>query len=570
MKASRLGGAALACGAILASGTVHAQLPLPLSPGPYPAPSSYYLAPYGRPASPLQSVPTSSNGPVNYSPASRPGGQGGATSLIGDPPISVLANPAQPAPATTANGPSNSSVETTSPGNTYPQAGNPNQAIGAAGQYPAANQNYATNQYPDSIQYSTTSQNPSSSPYPVTGQATAPGQSTIEASRPIGMGYNGGAAFGGGPGHGLGIGAGSMGAGWQPNIGAGRAAVGAPGATCAPGDACYAPHAPRWYAGVYGLLLNRDLQNHFTFSFDTANEAVQYTDAKDVSIDWGGGFAVSVGRYFNCGCNALELVYWGWFPEDSAIYTFEGQMTGALNGIFNWNSLDYDGSTADTWVDDARVHALFRETEVHNVEANLLRLGNGCGSVSCCYTPWQYSLVAGLRYFRFEDHLIFGSDTTDAVFNGQDSEIFYDIETVNKLYGFQLGGVGTYCVSPRLAFNAGTKFGIFGNHISHRSSIGGVAGLAIINNGPNGGQEWLVQNNKDDLSFLGEMFLGGSYCIGQRWTISGGYRAVAVTGLAMPTDQIYPDLRGINDVRSIESNSSLILHGAYFGAQYYF
>ena len=42
-----------------------------------------------------------------------------------------------------------------------------------------------------------------------------------------------------------------------------------------------------------------------------------------------------------------------------------------------------------------------------------------------------------------------------------------------------------------------------------------------------------------------------------------GYRAVAVTGVALPTNQIYPDLRGINDVRVLDANGDLVLHGAY-------
>ena len=44
--------------------------------------------------------------------------------------------------------------------------------------------------------------------------------------------------------------------------------------------------------------------------------------------------------------------------------------------------------------------------------------------------------------------------------------------------------------------------------------------------------------------------------------------SVAVTGIAHPTDQIYHDLRGIQDVRWIGSNGSLVLHGGYARAEY--
>jgi hypothetical protein len=166
--------------------------------------------------------------------------------------------------------------------------------------------------------------------------------------------------------------------------------------------------------------------------------------------------------------------------------------------------------------------------------------------------------------------VIFGADTTDEFFDGDATEIFYDVETNNHLWGLQLGGVGSYCATPRVSFNAGTKLGLFVNHITHGTFIGGPSGTAVINNGPLTGEEWFVESNKDDISFLGEVFLGGSYCVGSRFSLSAGYRAVAITGVALATDQIYPDLRGINDAYSVESNGSLILHGAYFGGQFCF
>jgi hypothetical protein len=313
-------------------------------------------------------------------------------------------------------------------------------------------------------------------------------------------------------------------------------------------------------------MMSRSGQEHFAFSFDTGNEAIQLTDAKDTEINNEAGFAISVGHMFNCCQNAIELVYWGWYPDDAATYSFGANTIGDLNGIFNWDSLDYNGANAGVWVNNANVHALFRDSEAHNVELNLVQIGNaGQG-----YTPWQYSLLAGVRYFRFHDHLVFASDTTDNDIDGDVTEIYYDVKTVNNLIGFQVGGVGTYCLTPRFSLNGGTKFGVFGNNIEHTSFIGGPAGTAVINNGPNTGVAWVVDNDKETVSFLGEIFVGATYCVGTRWSASAGYRAIAVTGLGLPTDQIYPDLRGINDALSIESNGSLVLHGAYVGAQFCF
>ena len=329
---------------------------------------------------------------------------------------------------------------------------------------------------------------------------------------------------------------------------------------CAP--ACPCP--PGWYVGVYGLLMARDAQEHFTFSFDTASEDIQFTDAKDADSGFSGGFAAVVGHYFNCGCNAFEGVYWGWFPENATTFTFAGNAAGSLNGIFNWDSLDYNGVTMDTLVDNAAVHAVFRENDAQNVEINILSFSSNCGG------PVRFTALGGFRYFRFHDRIIFAADQDDTGFSGEVDEVFYDVDLVNNLLGFQFGGVSSYCVGQRWSFNAGAKVGFFSNHVEHRSHIGGAAGTAVINNGPNAGRAFLVDNSKNDVSFLTEVFGGVGFSITPRWTISAGYRAIAITGLGLPTDQIYPDLRGINDVETIESQGSLILHGAFLGAQFCF
>ena len=576
MKSSRLRGAALAWGAILASGTVYSQAPYFAGPNPHGY-SQPYSQPYSMPAQPYYSLPPTQlpnpaqtfaqpvtapvnlAGQINYAAYSRGNGMTGPTNLVSEVPMSVLAMPATPVlgPPNQGQAAPPAGAENIGPGNPIMGPGGMQSGGQIQAPQPGQSPNYGQ-QYPGQNYYYGYGQSPNGVPY---GSGTGTNGIEYGAAPGYGGGYGAG---GGGMGYGAGVGAGSLGAGYGGYSGMGGYTEGGYGYGGGYDGSCgyAAPRQPRWYAGAYGLWLTRDNYENYAFSYDTTNEAVQLTNARDANANWDGGFAVAVGHYFNCGSNALEFVYWGWYPDDVSVYTYESQVNGQLNGIHNWNSLDYDGQIANVWVDDANVHALWRQTEVHNFELNVLRIGGGgCG-------PWQYSLVGGSRIFIYEDTLTFGSETTDRFFDGDDSEIYYRVNTRNKLYGFQLGGVGSYCATQRLVFNGGTKFGVFVNKISHQSLIGGGGGLAIINNGPNGGQQWLVENSKDDISFLGEVFLGASYCLTPRWSLSGGYRAIAVTGVAQPTDQIYPDLRGINDAYSIESNSSMILHGAYLGAQF--
>jgi len=216
--------------------------------------------------------------------------------------------------------------------------------------------------------------------------------------------------------------------------------------------------------------------------------------------------------------------------------------------------------------DDAQIHSLRRENEFHNVEVNLLQmLGGGYGAGTC--GRLSYNLLAGVRYFKFRDNLLFTADTVDRVYTGAVEEVNYRINLDNSLVGFQVGGEGQYCLSNRFNFDFGCKVGLFGNHVKHLSEIGGAAGYGVINNGPNLGRPFFVDNTKNDVSMLAEVNLGGRYCLNDCWTLFGGYRAVGVAGVAIPTHQIYPDLRGIQDVELVDTNSNLILHGGYFGLE---
>ena len=79
--------------------------------------------------------------------------------------------------------------------------------------------------------------------------------------------------------------------------------------------------------------------------------------------------------------------------------------------------------------------------------------------------------------------------------------------------------------------------------------------------------------SKDDVAFLGELRLGGAYTLrhnsGGRpiWRLYGGYRAVALTGVALPTNQIPADFSDVVGVANIKSNGSMILHGLQAGVE---
>src|SRR5690606_17742625 len=181
---------------------------------------------------------------------------------------------------------------------------------------------------------------------------------------------------------------------------------------------------------------------------------------------------------------------------------------------------------------------------------------------------WEIQTIAGLRIFRFGETLDFAADTVNSSFTGAADEIHYLVDVDNRLYGFQLGGRSEYHLTERFSLTAKVLGGIYANDVDHHSRIGGSAGDAFVNNGPNSGEVFDIRSSKTDIALMGELDLGVLYRLGRNWEIGGGYRAMGISGVALTTNQIYPDLRGVNDVENVDINGDLILHGGYFNLMY--
>ena len=330
-----------------------------------------------------------------------------------------------------------------------------------------------------------------------------------------------------------------------------------------------------WFGTVGGVIMTRDNADDLWLSFDTANISGRVLGSRDAEMDWGGGVEARIGRYFDCGNTGLEALYWGVYPSDEEANAYGADMVGALNTTLNFDSLEYDdglgASAVVDWYDGALRHRVRRDYEFHNIELNLF--GNpDCLTVgNCCGPHVRFGWLAGVRYFNFEENFEFASDETNTIFGDDpDSELLYRIGVENDLVGFQIGGRADYFFHPCLKLYSATKLGLYGNHISHDSFVGGGTGAAVINNPLSAydGQLFDISSDKTDVAFLGELDLGLDYQVTQCWSIASGYRAVAVTGVALPTNQVPQFFDDLSGVENINSNGSLILHGAYVRAEF--
>lgn len=342
------------------------------------------------------------------------------------------------------------------------------------------------------------------------------------------------------------------------------------------------------------------------------------------------GSTFTIGEPCSTGCDpcmscapptvfAWEVAWWGLDHDANSVMVFDDSTmpNRRIYGMKNFVGLEYDrdGVGGGTWayrpVNDyydygmpipdpggppyadgyVRVVAQYARTnfKAQNLELNIIRFPVceiGCGGCNTCYTGCEpvcapkgaFSMYGscGVRYFRVDEDFCYASEFTEwsggvsdnPDYNGfsydNSNELFYNVMVDNDLIGPQLGWTMNYCYSKWNLFMNST-FGIFNNHIEQMQSMwsggGGTVRFA------HSGEDFYVESDKDDISFLGELRLGGSYDLSCHWRAVAAYRAVAITGIATSTDQIPEDFTNPEWVAIIDSDNSVIVHGVQIGAE---
>ncbi len=311
-------------------------------------------------------------------------------------------------------------------------------------------------------------------------------------------------------------------------------------------------------AGVSGLVFRRDLEDDRGLSYNAGGASLFSTDS-----DFGtaGGAELMVGRR-RCNGYGWEARYWELFPERSDI-TFGGTPYTALTGlgeIYHTPSAAY----VNTFYDRATVHRLYRDNDFRNFELNALRNGG-------CFDGGRgtYELVGGFRWFEFDEDLRYATNST---WPGHPVQFNYDTSVANTLIGAQFGGRVERCLRGRWRLSSGLTLGLFNNRIRHYQRMYDEAGGtdAQIFAGPWNGTAYSVRSDKNDVAMLGELNAGVWYLVCQNLRFGVGYRAIGVSGVALAPDQIPYNFTDLREIERINSNGSLILHGATVGMQYSF
>ncbi len=321
-----------------------------------------------------------------------------------------------------------------------------------------------------------------------------------------------------------------------------------------------------WYASAAYITMGRNEANRVWTTYEDGNLPNQIGHSNMAGLKFEHGVEVRLGRRFGCARQwALEGVYWtlGDFNGFASITHPSGVSTPLTVG-----QVEFLGASASLWYDGAEEHRLWRRNEIDNIELNLIRSRFSAME----YSYWTLDWLLGVRYFRFEEGFIFGTLAVGAQW-GQDGgfhEAYMNEQIENHLVGVQFGFQADYWLIDRLRLFMVPKLGIYNNHITQyfHMYLGDGTGATTGSSGVPG--TYPVRSSTNNVSFLGQLDLGLDWQFAPRWSLRGGYRVIAATGIGLADHQIPPYLVDIPEIAAIDTNGDLVVHGAFAGLTFNF
>ena len=307
--------------------------------------------------------------------------------------------------------------------------------------------------------------------------------------------------------------------------------------------------------GISGLIFDRDFEDDVVLSRQPSGRQLLSTDADTGNLSGVEGYVQSR----NASGTGFEARYWGLF-SDPATASLRGPLATQVQPLSRLTESAF-GFNVYSSFNLGDVHTITRSNEIHNAEFNFLKnLGQHTGPLGLTSTN---EVLFGFRWFNFDEGFSYQSDSTVPTYA---PTLAYNIDVENTLIGLQAGMRSEACITKRVSFAAGLKFGLFNNRIRRDQNLqDGLGNFATIRPG---GPAFNFNDSKDDLSTIGELDLAAIYQINCRTRARIGYRALGITGIALAPDQIPLNFDNETAVRDIQSNGSLLLHGAYAGLEF--
>ena len=241
--------------------------------------------------------------------------------------------------------------------------------------------------------------------------------------------------------------------------------------------------------------------------------------------------------YHRDDCRAIEVNYfqvWG-FNAQQAVGP---QIDGIGEGVFTANNLvgpDYDRVASARATSSANIQSL---------EVNLRRTDGGM-------IEW----ISGFRWLEWGQNLNITDNTVEN--NVSSGDDLVDINTLNSLYGWQLGGDMMLWNAGRwLRVNGIAKAGVYYNHQASQNTFYTDYFEPDVS----------VASANDTVSFVGETGINASLALTNWLSWRAGYTCFWLGGVATPARQL--GLTNIDaSTTSINTNGSVFLHGVNTGLE---
>jgi hypothetical protein len=343
-----------------------------------------------------------------------------------------------------------------------------------------------------------------------------------------------------------------------------RAAHGA----CADGSSIWQPSGCcQWYASVSALVMNRSDGRSFWTGY-ASKDLYNQGGNTNIPMAWQWGGEVDLGHRFCCNCvpYAVEATFWTTEALTGCRSTsYAGDVVNTLlDTDFITFHLAGGDQPANNWFYGAGEQTLMRRDEYYNLEVNLIREQLAC----TCDSPWDIGWSVGIRYFRFEDHLVYDSIMPGCVAGGVNDAYLAD-DISNNLVGVQIGFDAAYNFCNGLRLFIKPRVGIYNNFMDNnfQAQLGdGVTnGYSTAFN-----QYYPVHASRDAIAFLTQVDVGAEWQFNRNWGAKVGYRVLAATGIGMADDQFPQMICDMPQLASVANPSCLVLHGAFLGLTYCF
>ncbi len=298
---------------------------------------------------------------------------------------------------------------------------------------------------------------------------------------------------------------------------------------CCPSRCCC---GPKWTFRGGTIFLYRGNPSSLNLAASTVDGVTRpVLNANQLGLGTGWGYEVDAIRHgiFDC-CTDAEIRYFG-------IYGFN-----ASSGPVTANNVDALYATPFGIGGPTTVRATYT-SQLQNVEMNLRR-----------QTASWLQLLAGFRWIELDDTLSQNLAFTRVTTTGS-------INTINRLFGGQVGADAAIWQRNRLSLDAIGKVGVFGNaatssFLVSNMIVGGRSVSALLPTGTRG-----------QTAFVSEIGITGKYCITNNIALRTTYELLWIDGVATASDQVPNQLpRGLG--ASAVSINTVFYTGAFIGLEF--